>query len=232
MPPDPEAALRFYLAAVIVLRALTAGRPTALADVQHELALPSNKRATFAARINAWCAIAALRWPEAFSPALLFNLPRRTAEDVMGGGWVSLDGRFAAQLWRATPVLEGAAALRAVAHALETRPYEMRGQYLGLTATSSVRVGGLYATWQTAEEFLTRPELSFTRQVAVVGVRPEERQMAALVAPITGSSTATRICSPADAAGLPEPDLRLWSQDASDEIARHIRPARAGSFGR
>jgi len=224
---------RFYRAAVIGLRAIEAGP---LRDV---LVPPRNKKASARARIEALLRSAAAVWPDAFSPRAVFDAPLEARDDaseddgepdpIFPEGWPGLATRDATKLWKATPPLSGAPALRAVAKALGVRPYEMRGQYIGLSRTTSVLVGGVYATWQTAEEFFARDGLSWTEQVTVIATRAIERQLAGLIAPLAGARAPTQLIAPSEAPARPPPQLRLWSQDASDEIARHIRPPKPGS---
>ncbi len=142
-------------------------------------------------RIDLLVRDAAVTWPAAFSPAVVFRLPYLAADEPFGPDWVSLDGERAEGLWRAadgTPDLGACARALGVGETDVARP--------DLAPTSRLVAAGAAAVLALARRFAARPELSWPDQVLVVAERPANRQLAGLVAPVLGTRLPTRLVAP------------------------------------
>jgi hypothetical protein len=219
----------FYAAAVAGLRALdrrdgSARRFGSDADTRwasFKGALNDSDRIDFLLRD------AAVTWGVGFSPAEAFGLFGLAPDEPFGPDWQPLSTAAARRY------LEG--------DATAVSPDEL-GKLMGvtggsvqlptITASTRLAVAGGAALVAVARTFSERSDLSWSDQVLAVATTPVHRQLAGLLAILTGAAARTRLTQPADdlraalkAAGFAQLDVAVVSPDAEADCADFARRA-------
>lgn len=135
----------------------------------------------------------AVTWPAAFSPAVVFQLPYLADDEPFGPDWRGLTLDQARRLWSSvSPPVE----LSTVARVLGLR--ELVVPCPDLEPATRLVVAGASAVLNVGRQFEIRTELSWPDQVLVIAEKPENRQLAGLVAPIIGAKAPTKLTAPAE----------------------------------
>jgi hypothetical protein len=170
---------------------------------------------------------AAVTWGVAFAPAEAFGLFGLAPDEPFGPDWQPLST---------------AAARRYLDGAIATVGPEELGKLMGVstgpvqlpTITPSTRlaVAGGAALVAVARAFDGRSDLSWPDQVLAVATTPVHRQLAGLLAILTGAAGRTRLTRPGDdlratlkAAGFAQLDVAVVSPDAEPDCADFARQA-------
>lgn len=219
----------FYAAAVAGLRALDSHeRAPRRFGPDADTRWASFKGAlTESDRIDFLLRDAAVTWGAAFSPAAAFGLFGLAPDEPFGPDWQPL-GSTAARRYldpnghAATPTEVGK--LLGIESQSVTVP--------ALSASTRLAVAGGAALIAVAQAFAARPGLSWPDQVLAVATAPSHRQLAALLAVLTGSSSRTRLTRPNDdlratlkTAGFAQLDTAVVSPDAELDCAEFARRA-------
>lgn len=133
-------------------------------------------------RIDVLLRDAAGAWGAAFSPAVCFGLFGLAEDEPFGPDWRSLDDQAAKRLIAST---EGPVALEQAAIQLGVEPAPVTVPKV--TPATKLVVAGGAAIVAVAAAFAKGQGLSWTDQVAVIGDRPESRQLAGLAAVFLGA---------------------------------------------
>jgi hypothetical protein len=170
---------------------------------------------------------AAVTWGVGFSPAEAFGLFGLAPDEPFGPDWQPLSTAAARRY------LEGDAAI--------VGPDEL-GKLMGvtsgpvqlpaITASTRLAVAGGAALVAVARAFNDRSDLSWSDQVLAVATTPVHRQLAGLLAILTGAAGRTRLTCPGDdlratlkTAGFAQLDVAVVSPDAEAECADFARRA-------
>jgi hypothetical protein len=217
----------FYAAAVAGLRALdrrdsSARRFGPDADTRwasFKGALNDSDRIDFLLRD------AAVAWGVGFSPAEVFGLFGLAPDEPFGPDW--------------QPLSTSAARRYLGADAGVVSPEEL-GKLMGvtsgpvrlptITASTRLAVAGGSALVAVARAFTDRSDLSWSDQVLAVATMPVHRQLAGLLAILTGAAARSRLTRPGDdlrailkAAGFAQLDVAIVSSDAETTCADFAR---------
>ncbi len=229
---DPERDA-FYAAALVGLRALEGRerRPRRFGADADARWRSFRGHLGLGERIDLLVRDAAVTWPAAFSPAVVFRLPYLAADEPFGPDWVNLGPPQAEGLWHSadgTPDLGACARALGVGETDVARP--------DLAPTSRLVAAGGSAVLALARRFAARPDLSWPDQVLVVAERPANRQLAGLVAPVLGTLAPTRLVAPGPdvgavlkSAGFTAPGHAVTSTDAAP-AARNFAASAARDF--
>jgi len=219
-PQDLEG---FYAAAVAGLRALDAReRAPRRFGAEADARWSSFKGAlTESDRIDLLLRDASVTWGAAFSPAEAFGLFGLAADESFGPDWPSLappnGGWF--ETGNSEPPTPAQVAIRL---GVASRDVEIPP----LSPSTRLAVAGGAALVALAEAFSVQPELSWSDQVLAIATAPSHRQLAGLMAILTGSASRTRVTRPGDdlrgtlkAAGFTQIDAAVVTSDAEPACA-------------
>lgn len=219
----------FYAAAVAGLRALD-GRERSPrrfgADADTRWA--SFKGAlTESDRIDFLLRDAAVTWGAAFSPAEAFGLFGLAPDEPFGPDWQTL-GSTAARRYLDGPGQVVSPADLGILLGVVAHPVTIPT----LSVSTRLAVAGGAALVAVAQVFVAQPELSWSDQLLAVATTPANRQLAALLAIVTGSAARTRLSRPSDDqratlknAGFAQVDVAVVSADAEADCADFARRA-------
>lgn len=219
----------FYAAAVAGLRALDQrdgsarrfGRDADTRWASFKGALNDSDRIDFLLRD------AGVTWGVGFSPAEAFGLFGLAPDEPFGPDWQPLSTAAARRY------LEGDAAV-VTPEALGKLMSVTGGPVELPTITPSTRlaVAGGAALIAVAGAFTDRSDVSWSDQVLAVASTPVHRQLAGLLAILTGAAARTRLARPGDdmratlkAAGFAQLDVAVVSADAEPDCADFARRA-------
>lgn len=219
----------FYAAALAGLRALerrdgSARRFGSDADTRWASFSGALKDAD---RIDFLLRDAAVTWGVAFSPAEAFGLFGLAPDEPFGPDWQPLSTAAARSYL-------GADDTTVSPEELGTLMGVPRGsvQLPAITASTRLAVAGGTALVAVAREFTERRDLSWSDQVLAIASTPVHRQLAGLLAILTGSPGRTRLARPADdlravlrGAGFAQLDVAVVSPDAEADCADFARRA-------
>jgi hypothetical protein len=174
---------------------------------------------------------AAVTWGAAFSPAEVFGLFGLAPDEAFGPDWHPLGKAVARRLLVDPAAVSASATPRALATLLAVEP----GPPVAvppLSASTRLAVAGGAALIAVAEAFAAKADLSWSDQVLAVATKPAHRQLAGLLAVVTGSAARTRLTRPGDdlravvkAAGFTQLDVAVVSADAEVACADFARRA-------
>lgn len=219
----------FYAAAVAGLRALERREGSA-----RRFGADANTRWTSfkgalndADRIDFLLRDAAVTWGVGFSPAETFGLFGLAPDEPFGPDWQPLSTAAARRYLDTDEALvspEELGKLMNVAGGPVRLP--------AITASTRLAVAGGAALVAVARIFGERSDLSWSDQVLAVATKPVHRQLAGLLAVLTGAAARTRLIRPGDdlrailkAAGFAQLDRAVVSKDAEPECADFARQA-------
>lgn len=166
-------------------------------------------------------------WGVGFSPADTFGLFGLAPDEPFGPDWRSLGSSAARRYLDADTPVAGPSdlgKLMGVAQAPVQVP--------AITASTRLAVAGGAALVAVARAFVERDDLSWSDQVLAVATTPVHRQLAGLLAILTGAAARTRLTRPADdlratlkATGFAQLDVAVVSPDAAADCADFARRA-------
>lgn len=227
---SPAETATFYDAAIVGLRALERreGRPRRFGPEVDARWAGFHGHLGTSARLDLLIRDAAITWPSAFSPAVIFQLPGLASDEPFGPDWEGLAEHVADRTWQR-------ASGHSLDHAAEALGIEAGGVDIGpVAANRRIVVAGGRAVRAVADIFTRDDSLSWSEQVLVVAVRPNVRHFAGLAAPIIGASSATAVIAPSE---QPATALRtagfagatpIASSDADSAARQFIDTLRAG----
>ena len=164
---------------------------------------------------------AAVTWGVAFSPTETFGLFGLAPDEPFGPDWQSLSAAAARRYLEGDAV---ALSPEALGRLMGVRGGDL--QCPTITASTRLVVAGGAALVAVAQTFCERRDLSWSDQVLAVATTPLHRQLAGLLAILTGAPSRTRLTRPADdlratlkAAGFAQIDVPVVSSDAEVECA-------------
>jgi hypothetical protein len=205
MVPRTDEVVRFYKAAHLGLRVLDArGSRQRLSGAE-----ATARWNAFAGDMNEWDRLdlclrdAAVQFPMAFAPRVVFALDGLTDDEPFGESWERPAGRLAWELIHEPPPVPATLAeLMAAAAAIWGLPLvEPPGAELpALTVASRVRVASAGALVAVARRLEQIDASNLIDQVTLVTREPAERQLFGLAAVFSKASGDGRILSPDEAA--------------------------------
>jgi len=219
----------FYAAAILGLRALDRRErsPRRFGPDAYTRWAAFRGGLTEADRLDLLLRDATTTWGAAFSPAEAFGLFGLAPDEPFGPDWQPLGSSMARRYLEKT---EGAGGIVEVAGALGIAPLPVKVP--ALSASTRLAVAGGAALVAVAQAFAERPNLSWSDQVLAIATSPANRQLAGLLALLTGSAARTRLTRPADdlratlrSAGFAQLDVAVVSPDAEVECADFARRA-------
>lgn len=164
---------------------------------------------------------AAVAWGAAFSPAEAFGLFGLAPDEPFGPDWHSLTASAARAYLQSGEIASTPAAIAKLL-GVDPTPIEVPAP----TPATRLAVAGGAALVAVAAAFASHQGLSWSDQVLAVATTPAHRQLAGLLAVLTGAPARTRLTHPdADlrttlkVAGFAQIDVAVVSPDAEPECA-------------
>ncbi len=219
----------FYAAAVAGLRGLDAreGRPQRFGPDADTRWASFRGNLNDADRVDLLLRDASGSWGAAFSPAEVFGTFGLAPDEPFGPDWQPMNVAAARRAF-ASPTATVSPVELAALLGLRGGPVAVPN----LSASTCVAVAGASALIAVAEAFQRTSGLSWSDQVLAVATTPANRQLAALLAIVVGSSARTRLVRPGQdlratlkAAGFARVDAAVVSADAEPPCTEFARRA-------